>query len=186
MNSSEITDSMRRAAVRQPARASGICFNCQGPLGAGWRMIQQDSMRVYLCVKCSKQPIPAPVAPASASVAPKTEQAVQKHGKRRREMNKTEARYAQILEADKQAGRIASWHYEGMTLRWGTLDNIQYTADFLVFDGIAADGRIRLIETKGAKLFKDTSQKFKAARNQWPQFEFQLWQLKKGAWTRLY
>lgn len=104
-------------------------------------------------------------------------------GKRRRQMNKTERAFSLLLEADKHNGnRLQGWHYEGMTLRWGTLDPISYTADFLVFD---LSG-IRLIEVKGAKLWKDTSQKFKAARNQWPQFRFEMWQKQKDGWKQLY
>lgn len=103
--------------------------------------------------------------------------------RRRKAMNKTESAFSLRLEADIADGSIESWHFEGITLRWGTLDSISYTPDFAVF---RKDGSILLIETKGGHLFAATTQKFKAARNQWPQFEFQMWQRKKGQWNQLF
>ena len=128
---------------------------------------------------------PAPTANAAGSPArPDEPQAApSRPGKRRKEMNKTEALYAKILEVKQSKGEIESFHYEGITLRWGSLDNIQYTPDFAVF----IDGKLKkLIETKGAHIWPKDIQKFKAARNQWPQFEFELWQYKDRQWTQLY
>ena len=128
---------------------------------------------------------PAPTANAAGSPARPDEPQVapSRPGKRRKEMNKTEALYAKILEVKQSKGEIESFHYEGITLRWGSLDNIQYTPDFAVF----IDGKLKkLIETKGAHIWPKDIQKFKAARNQWPQFEFELWQYKDRQWTQLY
>lgn len=128
--------------------------------------------------------LPEPVEPRQRVLTPGTGKAPSRtHGKRRRAMNKTEAAFTRILNAKIDSGEILSWHYEGATLRWGTMDSIAYTADFLA---ILPDNTIRFYETKGSKLFKDTNQKFKAARNQWPRFKFEMWQLKKGTWQQLY
>lgn len=124
----------------------------------------------------------APTLPAKAALPPKQADTPKPPGKRRRVMNKTEAAYACMLEGSRITGRIQGWYYEGMTLRWGTLDSISYTPDFLVF----SHSGILLVEVKGSKLWKDTTQKFKAARNQWPQFQFQMWQSQRGGWTQLY
>lgn len=125
------------------------------------------------------KPVSPAVTPQAVATPPSAEKAP---GRRRRVMNKTEAAYKLILNAKVQAGEIVSYEFEGLTLRWGTLDNIQYTPDFAAF---RPDGSICMIETKGAHLWKDTTQKFKAARNRWPQFRFEMWQRKKGEWTQL-
>lgn len=98
----------------------------------------------------------------------------------RKGMNRTEAAYALILEAEKQAGVIRRWEREGITLRWR--DGMTYTADFAVWSN---DKRLAFIETKGAFLRDDALVKFRAARAHWPEFAFEMWQLKGGAWTQL-
>src|SRR4051812_35225485 len=51
-----------------------------------------------------------------------------KVGKRRGAMNKTEARFARLLDARLERGEILSYEYEGITLRWP--DGMRYTPDF--------------------------------------------------------
>lgn len=60
------------------------------------------------------------------------------------QMNKTEARYAAHLEAEKHAGRVFWYHFEGVKLRLA--DNTFYTCDFAV---LAADGHLEMHEVKG-------------------------------------
>lgn len=99
----------------------------------------------------------------------------------RKGMNRTEAAYALILEALKRAGDIHRYEREGITLRWQ--DGMTYTPDFTVWNSI--DSRLLLIETKGAFIEGDALVKFRAARAHWPEFHFEMRQLKKGTWTQL-
>lgn len=126
-------------------------------------------------------PVKADARGAADGAAPR------RKGKRRRQMNKTEAAFAAILDARIKAGEIVSYEYEGMTLRWGTLDSIKYTPDFTIFEAIEGDGAVRIVfaETKGGHIWPKDMQKFKQARNEWPLFRFEMWQRKKGEWTQL-
>lgn len=128
-------------------------------------------------------------------LAPKgadTPESAKRPGKRRKEMNLTEAEFATFLENEVRLQKIVSFEYEGITLRWGKLDNIQYTADFAVIATASKDGlseypaiRLQFIETKGAHIWPKDIQKFKAARNQFPMYEFQMWQRKQREWERI-
>lgn len=119
-----------------------------------------------------------------------------KKGKKRREMNKTEREFSMILDARKRAGEIIDWNYEGTTFRWGTLDCIAYTPDFTIIEGAIQrskeGGKVKeylkmvFVETKGGRIWPKDIQKFKAARNQFPLFEFQLHQKTKSGWQQLY
>src|SRR6266705_1444596 len=70
-------------------------------------------------------------------------------GKKRHQMNKTEAEFALILEAMKRKGEILRYEYEGITLRWA---DMRYTPDFIVFNGLV-DPMIKLIEIKGGHIW---------------------------------
>lgn len=59
-------------------------------------------------------------------------------------MNKTEAGYAMVLEARRQAGAIQSWAYEAIKLRLA--DGAFYTPDFFI---VMPDNTVELHETKG-------------------------------------
>lgn len=147
------------------------------------------------CPTCLRQKAgqPARTEPASVPIVAKPAKAATKApGKRRKAMNQTESAFAAILEAKKLAGEIVSYEYEGMTLRWGKLDNIQYTPDFFVIEYMHGSAlsptpcvRIVFIETKGSHIWPQAMQKFKQARNEWPLFRFEMWQRKKGQWTQL-
>lgn len=115
-------------------------------------------------------------------------------GKRRKQMNQTEHDFSLILEAKRKREEIVSWEYEGLTLRWGKLDNIQYTPDFVVFEKIQVHPgcsiplvRICCIEVKGPKIWPKDIAKFKQARNEWPLFGFELWQRpsRGAAWGQI-
>lgn len=118
--------------------------------------------------------------------------------KRRGKMNKTEARFADVLEAMRRRGDIASYRFEGTTLRWGNEEDFTFTPDFTVVvatcsgvDQEFRDGvhrtfvRLRFIEVKGAFIRERQWLQFKTARDAHPLYEFELWQWKAGNWTRL-
>lgn len=77
-------------------------------------------------------------------------------------MNKTEARYAEILEARKRLGEIAGYWFEGITLRLA--DDVRYTPDFLVQ---VANGELEVHEVKGF-LRDDARIKFQVAARAFP------------------
>lgn len=60
------------------------------------------------------------------------------------EMNKTEERYAAILQARKLAGELVEWHFEAMTFKLA--GDLRYTPDFVVFEF----GGMTCIDVKGS------------------------------------
>ena len=119
-------------------------------------------------------PGPRSTAEIVAALAP-PELALQQ---RRRKMNKTEARYEQLLEGRRLAGELRRHDYEALTLRLA--HDCRYTPDFFV---IAADGRIELHEVKGAHIWEDSKIKIKVAAAQFPCFKFYLAKWEHGEWT---
>lgn len=110
----------------------------------------------------------------------------QKRGKRRREMNATEREFSLMLQRQMDEGRIINWDYEGLTLRWA--DGMRYTPDFVVIVSVAPAGAthvcLRLIEVKGAYAWQKDVVKFRAARANWPLFEFEFWQKDANGWAQ--
>lgn len=96
-------------------------------------------------------------------------------------MNKTEAEYAGMLEAQRLAGAVLAWQYEAVTLKLAY--NTRYTPDFMV---VAADGALEFHETKGGFIREDGWLKLKIAAARFP-FRFFLCQkaAKKdgGGWS---
>lgn len=96
------------------------------------------------------------------------------------QMNKTEAEYAQHLEARKTAGEVAWYKFEGVKLRLA--DNTFYTPDFAV---MLANGEMEIHETKGYWQ-DDAKVKIKVAADLYP---FRFIALKKkpkkdgGGWS---
>lgn len=92
--------------------------------------------------------------------------------KETRYRSKAEARYADILEAERLAGRIRSWRHEAITLKLA--DGVRYTPDFLVVD---EDGRMALLEVKG--YMREAARiRLLVATEQYPLFRWRL------AWAR--
>lgn len=95
-------------------------------------------------------------------------------------MNKTEALYAEHLDAEKHHGRVAWYVFEGVKLRLA--DACFYTPDFAV---MLADGRMEMHEVKG--FFTDDARvKIKVAAGAYPfRFVALRAQSKKagGGWT---
>lgn len=93
-----------------------------------------------------------------------------------RGMNKTEARYAQYLEAQKAIGAIAWYRFEAITLKLAT--DTRYTPDFFVMTNT---GAFQAHEVKG--FWRDDAKvKLKIASEQYP-FEFiAVFAEKGGQW----
>jgi len=92
-------------------------------------------------------------------------------------MNKTEARYADLLESERLGGSICSWRFEAVKLRMADLT--WYTPDFLV---IRNDGTIDLVEVKG--FWRDDARvKWKTIAELYPEFRIVSVEDKKGEWV---
>jgi hypothetical protein len=125
--------------------------------------------------------------------------AVQPVLKRKRgKMTGVEREYGLMLEAQKRAGEILRYEFQGMTLRWGvdekTGDSMKYTPDWVVFDdGVITKGdkvawKIRLIEIKDQHIHyrQQAIARFKGCRAWWPEFSFELWQKQKDiGWKQI-
>ena len=80
-------------------------------------------------------------------------------------MNKTEAAYAQYLEAKKAAGEVAWYKFEAMKLRLA--DNTFLTVDFAV---MLSEGLLEMHDVKGSKsiYMDDAKVKMKVAADMYP------------------
>lgn len=80
-------------------------------------------------------------------------------------MNKTEAAYAEHLEARRRAGEVAWFKFEGVKLRLA--DNCFLTVDFAV---MLADGSLELHDVKGSRAIyaDDAKVKMKVAAEAYP------------------
>lgn len=119
---------------------------------------------------------------------------VRNPGKKRRQMNETEREFSLFLETLRQQGKIAFWEYEAITLRWGVLDVLAYTPDFVIFDSIEVIENVphltvRFIEVKGKHIRNRQAgvRTFKEARNKWHGiFQFEMFQkTKEEGWKRI-
>ena len=91
-------------------------------------------------------------------------------------MNRTEAAYAQLLEAMKQRGELLWYRFEGLKLRLA--DATFYSPDFAV---MTADGTIECHEVKG-HWRDDARVKIKVAADQYP-FRFVAVTRDGGTWS---
>lgn len=179
-----------------------ICGNKRCPHAQDHRFVCSGSNKPGQTPKigpsCSPQPRQhAPDAKSTTdsglSVAPETKRAGgQKRvpglskPRGRKGMNRTEQAFALRLEAMKQAGEIVRHDFEGVTLRLP--DGLAYTPDFAAWEpvlGSYSPPAMVLFETKGAYIRPDSLTKFRAFRAYFPQVRMEMWQLKKGQWTRL-
>lgn len=91
-------------------------------------------------------------------------------------MNKTEQRYAEVLEARRLAGEVREYTYELVTLKLG--QDCRWTPDFTV---ILSDGTLELHECKGAFEREDAKVKRKVAAAQTPfRIVFAQWTKGRG------
>lgn len=86
------------------------------------------------------------------------------------EMNKTEARFAQLLELEQHAGKVQWWKFEGIKLMLAK--NTSITVDFAV---LPDTGILTMIDVKGSKAMvtDDARVKMKLAAELYP-FVFKL------------
>ena len=101
---------------------------------------------------------------------------------RRGRMNKLEAMYAQHLESERMAHRIARWSFEGIKLRVGAPIEgkrpAYFTCDFNVWD---SHGRLTFHEVKGYR-WREQMAKLRAAAELYPEHPFALCEWVNGAW----
>lgn len=84
------------------------------------------------------------------------------------QMNKTEERYAAILQLRKLAGEIVDWQFEAVKFQLAKL--CTYSPDFMIF---YPDGRIEFIDVKGSGIIDDKSiVKIKCAAEKFYAFDF--------------
>jgi hypothetical protein len=102
-------------------------------------------------------------------------------------MNKTESEFALRLEAQKRAGEILRFEFEGITLRFA---NVKYTPDFVVLTaslyGIAT--HTKFIEVKGPFIKGNREravERFRHAKTYWPEFTFEMHQKTKEGWKQI-
>lgn len=92
------------------------------------------------------------------------------------QMNKTEAKYAALLELRKQAGEVLWWKWDAVNLRLA--DKCFYKPDFMVMQ---KSGLLEIHETKGGFVTDDALVKLKVAAADFP-FKFVMVKLVKGSW----
>jgi len=102
-------------------------------------------------------------------------------------MNKTESEFALRLEAQKRAGEILRYEFEGITLRFA---NVKYTPDFVVFypNPVPRFFPMKFIEVKGPFIKGNREravERFRHAKTYWPEFTFEMWQKKDGSWDQI-
>jgi hypothetical protein len=100
-------------------------------------------------------------------------------------MNNTESEFALRLEAQKRAGEILRYEFEGISLRFA---NVRYTPDFVIFDQYATRIVLRFIEVKGPFIKGNREravERFRHAKTFWPEFNFECWQKKDGSWNQI-
>lgn len=98
-----------------------------------------------------------------------------------KKMTKPEIQMGMILLANKNAGTIKDFEFEGIKLKIGD-DTCWYCCDYAVYEN---NGTITFIETKGPFLREDSLIKFKCAKHKFKQFKFELHQLTKEGWQQL-
>ena len=90
-------------------------------------------------------------------------------------MNKTEQKYADVLNLLQSTGEILGWRFEA--IKFILAPNTSYTPDFQVI----FEDRIAFVEVKGF-LREDANIKFKVVAEKFPEFEWEMVRLNKGKW----
>lgn len=103
-------------------------------------------------------------------------------------MNRTEAKFAELLFSLKASGKILGYHYEALKVCIvpglpGKRQATYYTPDFLVQ---REDLELELIDVKGSAGWEDTARvKIKTAAERFPEFHWVGYTLTKaGTWER--
>ncbi len=140
--------------------------------------------------------IPLPLSQSCRDVNPQLGDKTQLRGRSRTRvglrcgMNKTESEYALILEAQKRAGEILRYEFEGITLRFA---NVKYTPDFVVFcfqgpTYTVDTWHIKMVEVKGPFIKGNREravERFRHAKTYWPEFTFEMHQRTKDGWRQI-
>ena len=92
------------------------------------------------------------------------------------EMNKTEEKYAWVLQGRKHSGEIQRYEFEKITLKIG--DDCRYTPDFFVVNAL---GEVEFHEVKGTFIRDDAQVKIKVAAEMFP-FRFFLAKYDRNGW----
>lgn len=97
-------------------------------------------------------------------------------------MNKTESRYAVMLDEMKAKGELSSYWFEPFSLRLTTPENGQpcrFTPDFLL---LYPDGRTVVVDVKGGIVNDASIVRAKCAAERYPLWEFWIVSWKNKAW----
>ncbi len=89
-------------------------------------------------------------------------------------MNKTEERFAKLLDLLIAAGEVHEYHFEGMTVRLTSPDSetpVRYTIDFVV---LYTNGTVECIDVKGKAVTDAALLRIKLAADQWRMFRWKL------------
>ena len=99
----------------------------------------------------------------------------------KRKINQTEREFEVLLKARMSRGEIVEYRFEGVRLGWG--DCMVYKPDFTAR---RPDGRIELLEVKGAHIRDRDIVRFKGCRAEWKDFFiFEMHQKKDHQWSRI-
>lgn len=190
-SSDEQTEGWVKVIRGEPIETAAKCLNCgfeRKDHGKGMHCPSGDGSATYRWTVW--HPEPSEIAAGAPSCPPEPIRVAREQGKpsagkkplpKPRQMNKTERRFADLLDARKRDGKILHWVYEGIRLKWG--GGMHYTGDFVVFTGSDCP---TIYEVKGAHIRDRDVVRFKGCRAEWPQFPFEMWQWKSGKWTQKY
>ncbi len=137
--------------------------------GLHWSQADLDAFRARRSAgQVDRVPVPAP-APAAAADAMKPSNPMASFyalGRMAKtDMNKTEAEYAQLLEARKAAGLVLGWKFHPIRVRLAK--NTFYEPDFLV---MTADREVQIHEVKGGFTTKEGQSRIKLCAEILPWF----------------
>lgn len=102
-------------------------------------------------------------------------------------MTKAEEAFAWYLKREEMEGNIAAWYFESITLQLAKGRGhggrpVKYTPDFLI---ALRDGTFRIVEIKGPYIREDSVIKFKMAADLFPDFEWQMIQIRKDGTAKV-
>jgi len=95
--------------------------------------------------------------------------------------DKWNAAYAQFLEKEKQAGRVAYWWYEAFSL-W-LPGQVRYRPDFLIQYPDGLERKLHFVEIKGfSRNVRDGITRYKIAAALFPCFDWSMMKRKGNEW----
>lgn len=130
--------------------------------------------------KKGRQAPQSPLDSFSAPKGPDTARGTFKP-KKLKKMTRAEVLVSAMLAGQVKTGEITGYEFEAVKLKIGD-DTCWYICDFVCF---LPDGRLRLVEAKGGKIWEDSIIKFKTAKRQYPAIIFQMYQAKNGTLERI-